>query len=458
MTARAKLTEGPVGRQLLTLAVPMLGGTFAMTAYSLIDACFVARLGTLPLAAMSFTFPVAMFVGSITMGLGMGATAFVSRAIGQGNHAQARQVATHGIVLGMVVVCIFTVAGYSTMDPVFRALGATGETLPLIRRFMNIWYAGLIFSVVPMMAYNIMRATGDTLFPSLIMILSCVLNVILAPLLIFGLAGFPRLELAGAAIATLASQAVASVVSLLALSRRHDLLEFARPSLGELWASWRRVLHVGIPSAATNLLMPISAAIITRIAAGYGEATVAAIGLGGRIEMFSFLIPMALGISQVPFIGQNWGAGRLDRINLCRRYSNRFALCWGVCCAALFLLLAHRVAPLFSEDTRVVEVLALYLSLVPLGYGMREVHRYVAFSFIGVARPLNAAAVDAFRVAGLVIPCACVGAWYFGLRGLFLGIVVADVASACVALLWAQKVFGALTTESRFALERTSAS
>jgi len=440
-TSRGKLTEGPVGRHLIALAVPMLGGTFAITAYNLTDAWFVSRLGTLPLAAMSFTFPVAMFVGSITMGLSMGATSVVSHAIGEGNHALAQRIATHSLILAGLLVGFFSVVGLLTVDPVFRALGASDETLPFVRQFMVVWYAGMVVMVLPMMVYSIIRATGDTRFPSLIMISGCALNVVLAPIMIFGFLGFPRLELFGAALATVICNALVLVAALLVMQRRHRLLDLSTPSASSLWDSWRRVLHIGVPSAATNLLMPLSAAIITRIAAGYGAPVIAAIGLAGRIEMFAFLIPMALGLSQVPFIGQNWGAGRLDRINLCRRYSNWFAICWGFCCAAGLLLLARPVARVFSEDTRVVEVLALYLRLVPVGYGMREVHRYVAFSFIGVACPLSAAGVNALRVLGLLIPCAYLGSYLFGVRGLFAGTVVADVLGALLALLWAQRVF-----------------
>ena len=178
--------------------------------------------------------------------------------------------------------------------------------------------------------------------------------------------------------------------------------------------------------------------------AGFGQAAVAACGAGGRIEMFAFMIPMALGISQVPFIGQNWGAGRLDRVNLCREYSNRFALYWGVCIALAFLLASNALAALFSTDPRVVDILALYLCIIPLGYGMREIHRYVGFSFNAVGRPMNSAGINALRIVGLLIPCTVLGARWFGLQGVFWGTVAADVTSACLALLWARVVFAAL--------------
>ena len=441
MRRTAPLTEGPVGRRLFALAAPMLAGTFAMTAFNLADTYFVSRLGTVPLAAMGFTFPVIMFVGCIAHGLGMGVTSVVSRTIGEGDRATARRVTTHSLILAVLVVGCLSVVGLLTMDPVFRMLGATEAVLPLTRRYMTVWYAGVAFMVIPMMANAIIRAAGDTVWPSLIMVAGSAVNVVLDPLLIFGLAGCPRLGLQGAALATVVSRGLTLAAALAVLHRRHRMLDLSLPSLGTLWASWRRVLHIGIPTSATSLLMPLSNGIITRIVAGFGQAAVAACGAGGRVGMFAFMIPMALGISQVPFIGQNWGAGRLDRVNLCRTYSNRFALYWGLCIALAFMLASSPMAALFSTDPRVVDILALYLCIIPLGYGMREIHRYVGFAFNAVGRPLHSAGINALRILGLVIPCTVLGARWLGLSGVFWGMVAADATSACLALLWARAVF-----------------
>ena len=208
------------------------------------------------------------------------------------------------------------------------------------------------------------------------------------------------------------------------------------------------MLHIGIPSGITNLLVPISNMVITRIVAGFGHAAVAACGVAGRVEMFAFLIPMALGISQVPFIGQNWGAGRLDRVNLCRKYSNRFALYWGLCCAIVLMVTSGRIAALFSHDPKVIDVLTRYLWVVPLGYGMREIHRYVGFSFIGIGHPMSSAGINAVRILGLLLPATYFGARLFNLNGVFFGTLTADVLGAMIALMWAHTLFQAIHREA----------
>lgn len=136
MRPKARLTEGPVGRRLFLLAVPMLAGTFAMTTFNLADTYFVSRLGTLPLAAMGFTFPVIMFIGCIAHGLGMGTTSVVSRSIGEGDYEAARRITTHNLILAVAVVAVLAAVGWLTIEPVFRAIGATDDVLPLIRQYM----------------------------------------------------------------------------------------------------------------------------------------------------------------------------------------------------------------------------------------------------------------------------------------------------------------------------------
>ncbi|MBN1592459.1 MAG: MATE family efflux transporter [Candidatus Coatesbacteria bacterium] len=440
----AVLSDGHVGRTLLKFAAPMLGGTFAMTAFHLIDTIFVARLGTLPLAAMGFSFPVIMFVGSIARGLGMGAAAVVSKAIGSGDRERARRVMTHALLLTASIVAAFSIVGLLTIGPLFRALGATEQLIPMISDYMSIWYVAMAFMMIPMMANSGMRADGDTVFPSVVMIGGCGINTILDPIMIYGWFGFPRLELAGAALATAISRAITLVLALYLLRRRHHLLELRIPKLHEMWTSWRQLLQIGIPTSATNLLLPISNAVVIRIVSQFGETAVAACAAGRRIEMFAFMIPMALGISLIPFIGQNWGAGRIDRIRTARNYANRFALLWGVGCFATLFLLSGYIATFFSEDPEVIRIITLYLRILPIGYGMRELHRYTGFTFIGVGRPMSSVAINLIRIGVFLIPLAYIGSLLYGVDGVFWGTVLADAAAAAIALLWGHRLFAGM--------------
>ena len=237
MNIEAKLIQGPVVRTLTSLAVPMMGGIFSVVAFNLADTYFVARLGTKELAAMSFTFPVTMILFGIAFGLMSGTTTIVSQAIGRGEPEGVRRIASDSLVLSFLVVLASASLGILTIRPLFYLLGASDEVMPLIEDYMTIWYLGIVFLIIPMVSNAAIRATGDTRAPALIMMLATGLNVVLDPILIFGWFGFPRMELEGAALATVIARACTMVASLAILHFREGMLDFKPPNLGYVWDS-----------------------------------------------------------------------------------------------------------------------------------------------------------------------------------------------------------------------------
>ena len=210
----ASLTSGSIRRHLARMTGPMVAGIFAMSAFNLADTYFVSQLGTKALAAMSFTFPVVMVIGAVAMGVGMGASVVISRTIGEGNQTQVRRLTTDSLLFAVLLVGIFAAVGLFTVNPLFRALGATEEVLPLIRSYMILWYSCVAVLIIPMVGNNCIRATGDTLTPGLIMVALAVVNIILDPILIFGMFGLPPLGIFGAALATVLARAMGVIGAL----------------------------------------------------------------------------------------------------------------------------------------------------------------------------------------------------------------------------------------------------
>lgn len=437
---KARLVEGPVGRTLFRLTIPMILGILGMVIFNLVDTFFVARLGTHELAAMGFTFPVVFLVGGLALGLGMGASAVISRAIGEGDIGRVRRLTTDSLVLAVTVVSFLVAVGLATIDPLFRALGATSDVLPLIKSYMRIWYPGMVFVVVPMVGNNAIRATGDTKTPSLIMLVAVVVNLVLDPLLIFGLGPFPRLELEGAAIATVIARAVVFSVALWVLYYRDRMITLAIPELRAVWQSWRKVLYIGIPAGVSNMIVPVGMGVITRLVAAYGPEAVAGFGVAARVERFALTIIFALSSVLAPFIGQNWGARRHDRVRLAVRYSTRFSIAWG---AGMLLFLAaagQSIASIFNDDQTVVSVITLYLWIVPISYGMWGVFRLSNTALNVLNRPLQAGLLNVVQLFVLYIPLAIAGSHLLGLRGLFGAAAVANVLSGLAAYLWLKRV------------------
>jgi len=444
---KAMLIEGPVGRTLVTLTIPMIFGILGMVAFNLADTFFVGQLGTHQLAAISFTFPVILVINSLAMGLGVGASAVISRAIGEGDHSKVQRLTTDSLTLAVLIVAVFVVLGMLTIEPIFTLLGATSEVLPLIKQYMQIWYLGQLFVVVPMVGNNAIRATGDTKTPSIIMLVAVGVNIVLDPILIFGLGPFPRLELVGAAIATVVARAMTFFVAIWVLYFREKMITFALPKFKAVLASWKRILYIGLPTAGTNMILPVGTGVITALLATYSAEAVAAFGVSSRIDMFALTIVMALSAVLGPFVGQNLGANHPDRVGHGVKLGQRFALGWGIFLFVLLFLMAYPIASLVNDDPMVTSTIATYLRVVPLGYGLLGVLMLSNTTLNVLNKPLHASALTLIQMFGLYIPLAFVGSNLFGLRGIFTAAAIANVIAGVLAYLWLKRVLSVKSEE-----------
>ena len=435
----ARLTEGSVPGTLVSLTLPMIAGMLGMTAFNLADTFFIGQLGTRELAAMSFTFPVVMTISSLSQGLGVGASAIISRAIGVGNQQRVQRLTTHGLLLSVLLVAVFAIVGLLTIEPVFRLLGASDEVLPLIRQYMSIWYLGVVAVVVPQVGNNAIRATGDTKTPSMVMLVAVIINIILDPLLIFGLGPFPRLELAGGALASVLARMVTLLVSLWILYARERMITFAVPKVRELLNSWKQILYIGLPTAVTNMMVPLSAGIITRLIASFGATAVAAFGVATRLESFALMVVMALVSVLSPFVGQNWGAKQYGRAEEGIRYSQRFALTWGVVMVVVLGLSSGWLAALFNDDPAVVHTVRTYFWILPLSYGLYGLLKLTTIVMSVLNKPLRSSLLTLTQAFALYIPLAYLGSELFGLPGIFGGAALSYLVAGLVAYFWLKR-------------------
>ena len=436
----ATLTEGPVGRVLAGLAAPMVLGLFSVIAFNLTDTFFVSQLGTRELAAMSFTFPVVSVMFGIAMGLGTGTISVVSRAIGRGEQERVRRISSDSLMLSFLTVLVAAGAGMATIDPLFRAMGAGDDVLPLIHDYMMIWYPGMVFLVVPMVANASIRASGDTTLPALIMTGGTLVNFVLDPLLIFGLLGLPRWELRGAALATVIGRFLTLVASLAILHFRQRMLDWSPPGLRDVLQSWRQVASLAIAATATNIMPSIAVAFVTRLVAEFGAGAVAAWGAGSRVSHFVLIPVFALGSGLVPFVGQNWGAERYERVRQGRRYAYRFAFAWGVAMVAVLHFGAESIAVIFSDDSTVVSKIVEYLWIVPLGYGMMGVFFMTEETLNAIGRPAVATVATAIHMFVLYAPLAYAGTCFGSMTGLLSGVAAADIVAGFIGVVFVHRL------------------
>jgi Na+-driven multidrug efflux pump len=183
----------------------------------------------------------------------------------------------------------------------------------------------------------------------------------------------------------------------------------------------------------TNIIVPLGMGVITRLVASYGPEAVAGFGVATRVERFALTVIMALSSVLAPFVGQNWGAGKIDRVRQAIRISTRFAMAWG---AGLFFVLAavgRPIGSLFNSDSTVVSVVALYLWIVPISYGFWGVLRLSSTSLNVLNRPLHAALLNSAQLLVLYVPLAVVGSHYWGLHAVFGAATIANILAGSAA-------------------------
>lgn len=437
MAVKVDLTQGDEKALLIQLTIPMMWGLVAIMAVNLTDTFFVGQLGTNELAAISFIFPVVMVMNSLAFGIGTGASSLIARAIGSQDQAWVRTYSTQAIIIALVLGAIFALVGVLTIDPLFTALGASPEVLPLIHDYMNIWYWGNLLIMVPMVGNAGIRATGNTKLPSYTMVTVAIVKIILDPIMIFGLVGFPRLELQGAALSTVISYSIACAVALYILKIKLNVLTWDT-DLSRIKKSWIDILNMGIPAAGTNLIAPLSTAITTWLVAKQGLHALAGFSIGSRIEGFSIIVLMALASTLAPFAGQNWGARQIGRLKRALNLSFNFSLIWGAILTVLLWLSAEFIAGLFTADPLAIQAAKEYLHIIPITLGIAGVIMMVSSVANGVGRPVIALVLSLLRLVVVYLPIVWVLTYEFnlGLTGIYYAIALSGVIVGLGAWWW----------------------
>lgn len=432
---KSDLLTGPIAPTLRRMTLPMIMALITMMSFNLVDTYFIGQLGTRPLAAISFTFPVTFTVISLSIGLGIGTSAVVARLIGQRQYEQAKIYGGASIWLSSLLVAALSAVGFWLRDPLFALLGASAATRALIMQYMDIWFAGSVLLIIPMIANAVLRAGGETRLPSLVMAGSGVLNALFDPLLIFGLGPFPRMELAGAAVASLCSWLVGSIDILVLIVRQQRVVLLPLP-LKVLWQAWKAVCRIGLPAAAANMLTPLANALMTALVATMGPAVVAAYGVGARLESISSLVVLSLSMTLPPLISQNFGAGQLSRVGEAYRKVIGFVMVWQLVVYGALCLLLPWITQAFAPEPKVAEVLKWFVWVMPLSYGMQGIIILTNSSFNALHRPMAAMIMSVLRFFIFFIPLSFLGAKLGDVPGLFIGGALANLLTGSVAWQW----------------------
>ncbi len=430
----------PIGQVLIKLSLPNLVGILTVLGFSLVDTFFISRLGTESLAAISFTFPVTLMISSLAIGIGAGVSTNLARLIGSGNSPKAKVFLHDAMLLTVTLITALSIIGGLFITPLFSLLGANELSLPLIHDYMSVWYIGAPVLVLMMTGNQGLRATGDTRTPAQIMALASLINLILDPLLIFGIGPFPRLAIQGAAIASLISWVIALFLSGYLLVIKRKLVHFAGLNIERLRCNWKQLAHIAQPAALMNLLNPLANAAIMAMLARIDHSAVAAFGAGTRLESILLIVVMALGSSLVPFVAQNLGAGQKVRAHQALMLSLKFVLVFQTLLYLPLLLCAEPIARPFSDDPQVIEWLSFYVIALPAAYGPLGIVIIMAMSLNAYHRPISSLVLNVCRLFLILLPLAALGSYLGGVKGLLLALPITNTIMGVLCYFLATRI------------------
>jgi putative MATE family efflux protein len=428
-----RLTTGSIRKHLVTQTMPMMIGVGAIMSVGIVDAYFIGKLGPEELAAVAFIFPVTVALASLGVGVIAGIASVVSRAIGSGDMERARNLGNLGIALALAFGGGIALALYALRLPLFRLLQADEKLLPLIDAYMVPYALGFPLLLVLMGMNGALRGQGAAKRAASILITFAAANWALDPILITGAFGLTGFGVAGAAYATIGGWLVGALVA--AVSLQSSEITFQPWRLRQCdWAAGSAALgRVAGPAALSNAINPVGLAVLTALLAREGQDAVAGFGAGGRLQSFAVVPLLGLSSSIGAIVGQNWGAGRIDRARRALAYATGFCLLYGLAIAALLVLVREPIAAAFTGDRAVREAIGAYLLIAAWGYAGYGVQIVCNGALNAIDRAGIALLQSAGRVALVMVPFAWLLRPAWGAEAIYAGELAANAAGGLAA-------------------------
>ncbi len=309
-----KMGVMPVNRLLLTMSLPMMASMLVQALYNIIDSVFVAMISENALSAVSMAFPMQNLLIGLGSGLGVGTNALLSRALGKGDTEGSDDVAMHGVFLSACCYVVFLILGLTVTRPFFMMQGATEEIANYGTTYLTIVMCASFGIYMELIFERLLQSTGKTLYTMFTQGTGAILNIILDPMLIFGIGPFPELGIAGAATATVIGQIVAAIMAIIFNQTKNDEvhLNFSKfkPNLKTIGS----IAYIGVPSVIMVAIGSVMNIGVNIILAGFTSTAVAVFGAYFKLQSFAFMPVFGLNNGMVPIIAYNYGAGKADRI------------------------------------------------------------------------------------------------------------------------------------------------
>ncbi len=434
------MTQGALTPKLLTLAGPLIAGNVLQTVYNLADMFWVGKLGANAVAAVAITFPTEWLLISMAMGVTIAGAALVSQWIGAGRPKEANLAAGQTLGLSFMIAVVLAAGAYNARFALLRFLGASGPLYEPTLAYVSVIFWAVPFTFLFMAYRSVMQGAGDTVRPMYLVIASNVLNIVLDPLLIFGVGPFPQMGIAGAAWATLTARAVAAIIGVYLLFRGNMAIQLRPRHLRPHWPIIRQLLAVGIPGGIDGAARSFSAVAMIAIVTRFGPIATAAYGIGVRVMSLVWSVSGAMGQAVATGVGQNLGAEQGARAERVSKLGTALTFAAISVFGVLAVIFAPAIIGVFVQDPDVITEGTRFLRISGWGFGFSGALMVIQGAFQGAGRTTYSMALSILNRWLLRLPLAALLGWTFGLgpAGMWWAFLISDMLGFGVGAAWLQ--------------------
>ena len=436
----------PVFSLLLSMSVPMMLSMLIQSLYNIVDSIYVSRLGTDALTAVSLAYPLQNAILSAAVGIGVGISSAISIHLGAGNREKADRAATLGIALTLIHCIFFIIAGLTISEPFLKLFTDNPKILNdasiyteivLCLSFGSLFQIAFekIFQGIGEMKITmyLLIAQGFSRISMLTVIIGAITNIVLDPILIFGLLGFPALGVAGAAIATVIGQISALLLYIIVYRRNSYAVHISFKHLVFDKAIIRQIYSVGIPSTVMMLLPSILISVLNSILTAFSDVYVAVLGVYFKLQTFIYMPANGIVQGMRPIIGYNYGAGESSRVKSTIRYSLLTAAGLMLTGTILALALPKQILSLFDADAALMSAGVTALRIISLGFLVSSVGLIYSGVFEAIGNGRNSLIISLLRQFVITIPLSFILTRFFGPTGVWISFPVGELCASAAA-------------------------
>ena len=435
MDRSTKLSQMPMLQLVINMSLPLMVSLLVQSLYNIVDSIFVARLSEQALTATSLAFPVQLLMIAVGVGTSVGVNALLSRNLGAKDEEMVRKTASTGVILALLSAGVFMVLGLFCSGIFARSFTSDPDIAEQCHQYLQICMLVCVGTFLETMFQRFLQAAGDTFNSMLSLIAGAVTNIILDPILIFGWAFFPRLEIRGAAIATVIGQCVAALVAIALNTKKNPAVKVSFKALRFDKKVAGQIYKVGLPTILTQAIGSIMIAAVNKILMPFSASAVAFFGVYYKLQNFLFMPMNGLGQAAIPIVGFSYGAKRYDRIRAAIRTTLPIAVVIAVIFTVVFLVLPRQLLGLFNASNAMLAIGVPALRIIAPTFALASVTMILGYSMSGLGNGLVNMLGTALRQLIPFVPLCALFARLFGVDMVWYGMWVSELCACGYAIL-----------------------